>query len=336
MLLGVANGVVDLRNGTLRDGRRGDAITMHSVVRYDAGAKCPRWAKFLAEVFDDDDVLIDWLWRAIGYSATGLTSEQIAFLLYGLGWNGKSTLLRVLVDVLGHYATNAAFSTFEVGPKHAIPNDVAALAGKRLVTASEVKEGASLNISRIKSLVGEDSFTARFLYGEVFTFRPQLKLWLAINHRPRVADDSEGFWRKIRLIPFTQSFKGRSDKNLEASLKAEYPGILRWMIEGCLEWQQRGLDPPDIVVAATAEYQEDSDILGPFLSERCTEAEEATVRAGELYGAYSTWAVDQNLNKRERLSSTAFGRKMSERFTKGKDEKGAYYIGICTEDRELS
>lgn len=201
MLLGVANGVVDLRNGNLRDGSRNDAITMHSAVPYNPGAECPRWKRFLGEIFAQNKELIDWLQRACGYSLTGLTYEQIVLLLWGTGWNGKSTFLRVLREVVGNYARNVAFSTLEASFKSNIPNDMAALAGKRLVTASEVKEGAKLDEARIKALAGEDVISARFLHGEWFEFRPTLKLWLAVNHKPRVATTAKAFGESYASYP---------------------------------------------------------------------------------------------------------------------------------------
>lgn len=125
------------------------------------------------------------------------------------------------------------------------------------------------------------------------------------------------------------------DKGLDEKLatQEEADGILSWCVDGALAYLELGLDPPEAVRSATAGYREDQDVLAPFLSERCIEAEEATVRAGELYGAYCIWSDYQKLGKDERLSRTLFGRKMSERFTKGKDNKGAYYNGIGLEER---
>jgi hypothetical protein len=197
-LLAVANGVVDLRTGALSEGRPDDRITMHSPVPYDPEAQCPRWLVFLREVFGDDDELIDFIWRACAYSLSGLTNEECHFLCFGSGCNGKGTLNRVQRDILGDYAANTAFSTLEMSSRNGIPNDLAALYGKRLVTASELNEAVRLNEARMKMLAGQDPVTARFLHGEFFTFVPNAKFWLAVNHKPMVNDDSTGFWRKIR------------------------------------------------------------------------------------------------------------------------------------------
>ena len=327
-LLGVANGVVDLRTGQLRPGRQDDRITMHSRVTFDAEAKCPRWELFLQEVFAGDPELVDYIWRALGYSLTAVTREQCLFICYGSGWNGKSRFREVQEAVLGEYAGNTPFSTLEYSGRYSIPNDVAALHGKRVVTACEISEGRRLNEARLKMLAGEDPVPARFLYGEFFTFRPVAKFWLSVNHKPHVDDDSSGFWRKIRLIPFTQSFKGRADKELDAKLLAEAPGVLAWMVRGCLEWQKRGLEAPQKVTVATEQYRTESDPLADFTEEACIVKPDATVKAGRLYKLYKKWAEDAGLKEREVLSSTKFGRIMGDRFTRRHDRSGWWYDGV--------
>lgn len=328
-LLAVANGVVNLRTGALCAGRPDDRMTMHSPVPYDPEARCPRWLAFLREVFGDDDELIDFIWRACAYSLTGLTIEECHYLCFGSGCNGKGTFNRVQRDILGDYAANTPFSTLEMSSRNSIPNDLAALYGKRLVTASELNEAVRLNEARMKMLAGQDPVTARFLHGEYFTFVPNAKFWLAVNHKPMVNDDSTGFWRKIRLIPFTQCFEGRADRNLKDVLKSEYPGILAWMVDGCLEWQRRGLDPPPSVRAATEQYRAESDPIADFLRDRCATDLELTARAGELYLAYQSWALKQGLKEREQLTATRFGRLMGQRFPKDSDRDGTFYQGVA-------
>jgi putative DNA primase/helicase len=231
-LLGVGNGVVNLRTGKLRDGKRSDLITMHTDVVFEPRAACPRWLSFVDQIFGGDRELIGYVRRAMGYCLTGDTTEQVVFLCYGSGANGKSTFLDVLRYVLGDYAYNLPFSTFELKARSPIPNDVAALPGRRFVTALETNESAPLNEARLKLLTGRDPVSARLLYREFFTFTPTAKFWLATNHKPEVADDSPGFWRRIRLIPFLQQFVGdRADKDLVSKLKAEASGILRWAVE---------------------------------------------------------------------------------------------------------
>jgi len=319
---------MDLTTGRLRPGSQDDRISMHSLVAYDPNAECPRWESFVREIFGSDDDLIDYVQRAAGYSLTGDTSEQCHFICWGPGANGKTTFQRVHRELLGDYAANTPFSTLEVNNRYAIPNDLAALYGKRLVTASELNESVRLNEARLKMLAGEDPVTARFLHSEFFTFVPVAKFWLSVNHKPMVNDDSTGFWRKIRLIPFTQTFEGRANKDLKAELRREYPGILAWMVRGCLAWQDRGLAPPDVVRIATETYRSESDPLAAFLAERCIAGEEMSTRASDLYREYQRWADDRGLKDRERLTSTKFGRLISTRFQKKQVSAGNLYLGI--------
>jgi putative DNA primase/helicase len=328
MLLGVGNGVLELDTGTLRPGRPDDRITLHTDFVFAPHATCPRWGRFLDEVFLGDTELIDYIWRAVGYSLTGEVSEQCVFTCHGSGANGKSVFLGVLRALAGDYAANAPFSTFELHDRSSIPNDLAALAGRRLVTASETNEGARLNEARIKALSGGDPVTARFLHGEYFTFEPVAKFWLAVNHKPLVSDDSYGFWRRVRLIPFERRFAEDADPTLPDKLRAELPGILAWAVRGALSWQERGLRPPPAVTGATDTYRSESDPLADFLSSRCLTDERAQVGATEAYRAYKAWAADQSLTERETLSSTSFGRRMTEHFAKRHQKTGNSYLGV--------
>lgn len=329
-LLGCSNGIVDLRAGTLRPGRPEDRITMTTGMEFDPGAECPRFMQFLPEVFDNNVELIDWQHRAIGYSATGHTSEQIVCILHGVGCNGKSKFCSSIRHALGDYAHVMPFATVEEGTRRSIPNDVAALVSRRFVIASETKENRRLNEARIKELTGGDAVTARFLNQEWFTFQPVLKPWLAVNHLPRVGDLSYGFWRRVRLIPFNRQFKGElAEKHLEETLKAEAPGILAWVVRGAVEWFKRGLDPvPEAVLAATSKYEKESDELGEYLSERLFVHDGCTAKAGQLYKDYTSWADDRGLRKDDRLTATAFGRRMGERFRKTSDRHGTTYHGV--------
>jgi putative DNA primase/helicase len=325
-LLAVNNGVIDLRTGGLRTGRPEDQITMRTAVPFDADALCPRWERFIAEVFAGNVELMAFVQRAIGYSLTGITNEQVLFLLHGTGSNGKSTLINTLKRVLGDYAFNMPFTTIELKNRSAIPNDLAALNNRRFVIASETNDGTRLNEARVKALTGCDPVTARFLHGEFFTFEPVGKFWLSVNHKPIVRDDSYGFWRRLRLIPFTQRF----DVNpiLADELLAEGPGILAWCVQGTLAWQRDGLQAPAIVLNATAEYQHESDPLADFLSECCEVDPDAEVRAAEFYASYGRWADRGHLRREDRLTLTAFGRKATERFQKDSDRRGTVYRGV--------
>lgn len=326
-LLGCTNGVVDLRTGELRQAVPGDNITMTTNMAFDAEAQAPRWEQFLLEVFEGDTELVDFIRRSVGYSLTGDTREQCLFLCHGAGANGKSTMLESLRVILGEYSANTPFNTFEQRNNDASSNDIAALYGKRLVTASETNEAKKLNEARAKSVTGGDPVTARFLFGEYFTYTPTYKIWLAMNHKPTIIGSDDGIWRRIRLIPFNVSFKGRADKKLTHTLKAEAPGILAWAVRGCIEWQQCGLAEPAVVLAATAEYRIENDVIAQFIEAQCVKNNLARVKGGDLYAGYKSWAID---NGDQPLTNTAFGRRVKqlEGITSERVSGNIWYIGL--------
>jgi len=331
-LIGTPTGVVDLRTGTRRPGRRDDSITMSTAVAFDPSARCDRFERFVAEVFAHDAELVGFVRRALGYSLCGSTGEQLLFFCFGAGSNGKGTLLNTMRrEVFGDYAHALAFSAIEHDPRPgAASNELAALVGKRLVVSSEASEGRRLDEGRIKWITGGDPIRARFLYAESFEFVPAAKFWLAANHKPIVCDDSTGFWRRIRLIPFTQEFE--IDMALAGELAAEAAGILAWAVRGCVEWQRDGLRPPGVVTQATLEYQRESDALGAFLDEATELAPDAEVGARDLFEHYRKWADAQRLNDKERLTATGFGRKLAERFAKQKRGTRNVYLGLARRD----
>ena len=326
-LLGVPNGVVDLRTGGLRAGRRDDRITLGAAVAFEPGAKCERWLRFVREVFGGDEQLASFAHRAVGYSLSGQTSGQCCFMGHGHGSNGKGTFTNTLKYVFGDYAWNTPFATLELRDRASIPNDVAALVGRRFVIASETNDGTRLNEARVKALTGCDPVTARFLHAEYFTFIPVAKFWLSVNHKPVVKDDSYGFWRRLRLIPFLQRFE--VDGRLAGQLNAEAQGILAWAIRGCLAWQREGLRAPECVREATKEYEHESDPLAAFLEEACEVDPDAELRASEAFEHYLRWAQLQGLTEGERLSATKFGTRLARRFDRGSSRNGRVYRGIA-------
>ena len=289
-LLGVANGIVNLRTGHLRAGRPGDRITIHSPIIFDPTARCPRWLRFLDEVFGDK-VLSEYIHRISGYCLSGSTREQCLFMLYGDGRNGKGTYVETLRSLFGDYACNLTFAAFEWNARSSIPNDVAATAGKRLVTAAETDEDAKLNTARIKSMTGDDKQSGRFLYQEKLEFYPTAKIMLSFNHKPTVSDDSFGYWDRVRLIPFTRKFEDDArDKELREKLQDEAQGILAWAVVGCMKWQRDGLGIPSAVREATEAYRRESDPLGAFLAECCEVKPGISVPVSTLSHEYEQWA----------------------------------------------
>jgi putative DNA primase/helicase len=212
-------------------------------------------------------------------------------------------------------------------------NDLVALAGARLVTAAETSEGVRLNEARIKALTGGDPITARKLYHEAFTFDPTHKLVLALNHKPIIADDSEGMWRRVRLIPFTRQFKPEErEKSLLENLKAEAPGILAWAVRGCLLWQRKRMGEPLAVANATAAYREESDHIGEFIEDCCIVESGASVASAALWGRYQKWAV---VNEEVTLPRQIFAERLEKRgFRRDRSGHGGTrtWVGICVRE----
>ena len=252
--LGVKNGVVTLDTGTLRDGRAEDFITKVALITFDVGADCPRWLQILDEIFADNPELVAYMKRVAGYILTGITTEQCFFVLHGVGANGKTTFIETLRHVLGHdFCWSMPFPSASWSDSIS-EYQRAELVGRRLVVTSELSRQKELNAELVKSLTGSDRINARRVRERPFTFTPTAKFVLAVNDPPVIEDTSVGMWRRVKLIPFLQSFD-TPDMTLGDALRAEAPGILTWAVEGCLEWQKGGLQPPECVEIATAEYR---------------------------------------------------------------------------------
>jgi len=334
-VLGCNNGVLDLRSGQLLNSAERVRVSMTTSVNFDPHAACPRWEQFLNEIFDNDTDLINFITLAAGYSLSGDISEECLFILYGRGANGKSTFLKVLSTILGDYADTTPFSTFISSPHDAsrIPNDIAGLNRKRMVIASEIKERSPLNEERIKTLTGGDTLRARYLFREYFSFRPTAKFWLGVNHKPKISDTSDGLWRRIRLVPFNEQFTGdRRDNRLDEKLLAEAPGILNWLVSGCLAWQKHGLEVPDKVNVVTTEYRRESNVIEQFLEDMTVKGPDYKVKATDIFTAWKKWAEARNEHPG---SQTRFGCKLSDLgFDKVKN--GVYYykgIGLKEENQ---
>ncbi len=327
-LLTVGNGTFDLRTGELRPPDPEDLITRATHVFYDPSAMCPRWLQFLDEVFAGDAELIEFIQRAVGYSLTGDTREQCLFILHGSGANGKSTFLETVRKLLGPHASTTPFATFMVQRNVGAPrNDLAALVGTRLVVASEAGQDASFDEAVIKQVTGQDTIACRFLYGEFFEYRPKFKIWLATNYKPAIRGNDDAIWRRIRLVPFNQQFKGgKRDTMLLEKLEGELPGILVWALRGCLDWQKSGLGRPARVVVATMEYRLESDQVGRFNSERCISGPEYSVPGKALYAAYVQFCQQQGERP---VANNIFAAQITKRgFEKKRTRRGWVYQGL--------
>ncbi|TWL77321.1 hypothetical protein CHCC15311_0001 [Bacillus licheniformis] len=342
-LLNCDNGVIDLKTGELLPHDRDLLFTKISPVSYQPDADCPNWKAFLESIFIDDQgtpnyEIIDFMQKAIGYSLTGDTTEQVMFFLFGNGRNGKSTFINTVQHLFGDYGRQTNSDTF-IKKKNdsAINNDIARLDGARFVSAVESEEGQQLSESLVKQITGGEKMSARFLRQEYFEFTPEFKVFFTTNHKPIVKGSDEGIWRRIRLIPFTVTIpKEKVDKKLPQKLAAEMPGILRWAVEGCLKWQKEGLGEPEAIKKATEGYREDMDILGPFMEERCIQHPKAKVEAKELYKDYKDWCFE---NDEIELKNRAFYRQLEIRgFKKYRGNYNKNYfdgIGLIKENRDL-
>jgi putative DNA primase/helicase len=270
-LLGVANGVLDLKTGELRQGKSQDKITKFSPVKFNPDARCPRFDNFLREILSDDEHMVDWISRALGYSLTGSVKEEILFMPYGLGRNGKTKLIEITFHIEGDYAAALEPGALDRKPDHHLAEGME-LMGARFAKSVETRDGVQLDEEKIKAWTGGDHLSARPLYKHTIWFPPTHKLWVAFNHKPIISDLTPAMWDRIRLIPFERNFaaEGIADLDLSEKLKQEAEGILNRLVEGCMKWQRMGLrDVPAKIKAATAGYEKDSNPLADFITDRC-------------------------------------------------------------------
>lgn len=321
------NGIVNLRTGELLPHDSNFMMTHISYAEYDTTKKKPKlWLKFLNDVCNGDQELIDYLQKCIGYSLSGSTREQCAFFVYGMGNNGKSTFLDIVSDILGTYSANVQPETIMVRKNDGGANsDIARLKSTRFVTSVEPNEGMRLNEGLIKQLTGGDKVTCRFLYGEEFEYIPEFKIWIGTNHKPTIRGTDVGIWRRIRLIPFEVNIpKEKVDTNLKYKLRKELAQIFAWAVEGCKKWQAEGLELPQCVQKATNEYKTEMDILASFM-EQCTVidyTEQEPVPANKLFNLYLLWAQQ---NKEYQMTSRRFYLEI----VKKVPQKVRISIGVC-------
>jgi putative DNA primase/helicase len=314
-LLNAPNGTVDLRSGELREHRRSDLLTKITGASYQPDAYFELWDDFLKAVTAGNLELAAFLARAIGYSVTGHTGEEVLFFGHGPTATGKSTFFDAVKSALGDYADVADFETFLKRRGDAgIRNDIARLVGARLVVSIEVDEGRQLAEGLLKLVTGGDPVTARFLYRETFEFRPSFKLWMAANERPRVNADDAAMWRRIIQVPFTHTIpESERDDRVKLKLRTNpdaQAAILAWAVQGCLEWQRHGLAVPDCVRSYTAEYRAENDLLADWLTDACLLGPELYAFANELRGSYEKWATEAS---EKPLAGKAFAARLKTR-----------------------
>lgn len=304
-LLNVLNGTIDLRTGKLRPHRREDLLTKLAPVNFDPAAQAPLWFSFLDRIMAGNAGLIAYLRRIAGLCLTGDASVQELFVFFGSGANGKSVFLDTLAGLMGDYGSEAPPSLVTSRTNDEHPTEIADLCGKRLVVASETEEGAKLRIQLVKRLTGNARIKGRFMRQDYFEFPRTHKLVLVTNNKPLIRETTNAVWRRVRLIPFTVTIpRKEQDPQLLAKLRGEWPGILAWAVQGCLDWQANGMQAPPEVVIATEEYQAEQDPLRDYLAERCILAADAYATRSESYPDYQDWA--NKVGERHPMDRTTF------------------------------
>jgi putative DNA primase/helicase len=347
-LFACANGVVDLKTGELLEGRAEQNITRASEVEWQGiDYAAPSWEKFLNEIFRDNRELIEYMQRVLGYGISGLTVEHIVPVLWGeTGRNGKGTLVETVLRIMGDYADpiesemllDSGRAKSSAGPSP----DIMDLKGLRIAFASETDQHRRFSTARVKWLSGGDTLKGRWPHDkQPVSFQPSHLLMLMTNNKPHAPSDDAAFWERIHLIPFELSFiKNReiqgenerpADIYLKEKLLEESAGILAWLVRGAIAWQQRGIDPPFLVLEASAEYRRDEDDLADFIDEECYLDPDAECSAKDLYQRFREW-WEENISKKKVPAQKSFGKLMGKKFKK--EKRGTYfYFGLNIVDK---
>ncbi|WP_368862725.1 phage/plasmid primase, P4 family [Staphylococcus haemolyticus] len=330
-LFNTQNGYLNLKTGELKEHDKQQYFTKISNVEYTDKSDCPKWEEFLNDIFLDNRELIKFIQRAVGYSLSGYTTEQVLMVLYGNGRNGKSVFLDILNEIFGNYATNIQPQAIMASKTQSDASpEIAKLDGARLVTTTEPNEGERFDEGLIKQLTGGDRVSARKLYENEFEFTPQFKLWMATNHKPYVRGRDDGIWRRFVIIPFEKQIPLEEiDRDLTNKLKKELPAIMKWCVDGFLEWQRIGLSEPAIIKEQRDEYRTEMDSIAAFIEECCDTNPMQKIKASELFNAYDRWAKE---NHQHVMSNTKFGREMVKRFKKNKYNGTMHYYGLALTD----
>ena len=326
MLLGVNNGALDLATGSLLMDSKKFFITQKANVTYMPEAECPLWMDFLETVTGGDKDMTNYLRQIAGYSLTGKTNEQALFFFYGFGANGKGVWIDTIELLLGSYAKKTSIKTLMAKKTSGADDNLARLRGARYVTTSETEEGTRFEESLLKTLTGEDVITARHLYGRTFEYPPEFKIFVVGNHKPYIRGNDYGIWRRLKLIPFDITIsKDDRDGNLREKLKEEVSGILNWALEGCLEYQDKGLVTPKKVEDATNEYKDNMDIIKAWSNDCCDLEGQGSAKT--LYASFREWSQEGGENYI--MTQRSFSLKLQEHgFKKHHTRSGNFFIGI--------
>lgn len=342
-LLGVLNGVIDLRTGELLKGRPDLYITRRAPVSYTSGVTNVRWQQFLDFATDGDKEFQEWLQKAAGYSLTGSDKYDIMFLVYGPPGSGKNTFVEALVKAVGtkQYAWPLESSILgqDGGSSHS--TDLyhwAQLRGRRIVWVDELPESERIKENAIKRLTGSSEISARSPGEQPFVFQSQAKLWISTNHRPIITDDA--MWRRIRPIPFMK-IPDRPDPDLKEYIfdpEGALPAVLAWAVEGAIKVlgssNREGLGWCKKVSDAAEMYRKNEDRIGIFLDEETNVSEGGNVLMKILFNIYRSWSEERGERP---MSQIAFHRKIMERNipVEGSGSR-AVVSGIIPKPRQVS
>jgi putative DNA primase/helicase len=315
-LLNTPGGVIDLRTGKQREHDLHDYMTKITGVAPDAACSIRLWLSVVTRAMGSDPELIAYVRRLLGYALTGSIQEHALAFWYGTGANSKSTILSAIIGVFNNYHRTAPIEAFVERDRGRHPTELAGLRGARLVTATETEDGRQWAEARIKALTGGDQVPARFMRQDFFEYVPQFTPIIVGNHKPGLRTVDEAIRRRFQLVPFTVTIPREArDEELGEKLKPEYPGILHWCIEGCLEWQEKGLAPPEAVLAATEAYLKAQDSFAAWVEEECERDANAWARSTELFANWRQWAEQNGVaygdtrQFRDRLETRGFEHK---------------------------
>jgi putative DNA primase/helicase len=337
-LLNCLNGTVDLQSGALHPHNSSDLLTKTTGVEYpvEAGDDPVLWLEFLGTIFRGDAELIGFVRRLMGSALPGEVIEHLLAIFYGGGANGKSVLIETILASLGEYAMKAPAGLLMASRGERHPTELADLYGKRLVAITETADGQRLDERLVKETTGGDTIRARRMREDFWQFKPSHLSVLVTNHKPVVRGTDNGIWRRLRLVPFTVTIpEPQQDKRLPIKLLAELGAILRWMVQGCVEWQHSGLQAPRQVMLATEEYRGESDTFGQWFEEHLKAEPSlgylASVKASAAFASYKAWCEETG---ERNLSNRRFGERMAERITGKRCSNGTYYEGISWINRD--
>lgn len=327
-LLGVNNAVIDLTTGQPVKPEPSQYIRTVAPVDYDPKAPCPTWIKTITEIFAGNAALVGYSQRFFGYGTSGTCYESDFPVWHGKhGRNGKELILNIIRATLGSKLAGPVEAELLLKSKSDKAKNGAtpalmALQGRRIAWASETNEGRTIDNAAMKDLSGGHILTGRHLHKGQVEWKRTHTLILLTNHRPHVGGGGSGAeWERIKLIPFTESFvsdpdpanphEHKKDPTLADKIIAnELPGVLNWLIAGCLEWRKNGLQPPPEVEAATEQYKTDEDTLGRFIDECCVINVDVRAESGALYDQYKQWCVS---NGDSPMGSKTFSQKIEDR-----------------------